>query len=195
MYKNQSQKMQYWLLLSIGQLQDDVQVAIACEDKCDGYNIDGGCQRWNQPMCRHHRDTLVLNRGHFVSEYDSSCYISDANLGFSDCEATCWDNCSCVAFNNLFENSTGRKFWTNISKFVANDWPYSELVYILSPIKPSHSGKFTSFFLCYEHYTCFQFGQHIYHGRVITCILRKEEQTKSLKKIYGNNFEEEPLPK
>ena len=121
MYKNQSKKMQYWLLLSISQLQDDVQVAIACEDKCDGYNIDGGCQRWNQPMCRHHRDTLVLNRGHFVSEYDSSCYISDANLGFSDCEATCWDNCSCVAFNNLFENSTGRKFWTNISKFVAND--------------------------------------------------------------------------
>ena len=44
------------------------------------------------------------------------------------------------------KNSTGHKFWTNISKFVANDWPYSELVYILSPIKPSHSGKFTSFF-------------------------------------------------
>ncbi|KAK4595070.1 hypothetical protein RGQ29_018714 [Quercus rubra] len=141
MYKNQSQKLQYWLLLSIGQLQNDVQVAIARADKCDGYNIDGGCQRWNQPVCRHHGDTLVLDRGHFVSEYDSSYYISDANLGFSDCEATCWGNCSCVAFNNLFENSTGCKFWTNISDFVANDWPYSEFVYILSTIKHSQSGK------------------------------------------------------
>ncbi|KAK4595068.1 hypothetical protein RGQ29_018712 [Quercus rubra] len=141
MYKNQSQKLQYWLLLSFGQLQNDVQVAIARADKCDGYNIDGGCQRWNQPVCRHHGDTLVLDRGHFVSEYDSSYYISDANLGFSDCEATCWGNCSCVAFNNLFENSTGCKFWTNISDFVANDWPDSEFVYILSTIKHSHSGK------------------------------------------------------
>uniref|UniRef100_A0A7N2LJH9 Receptor-like serine/threonine-protein kinase n=1 Tax=Quercus lobata TaxID=97700 RepID=A0A7N2LJH9_QUELO len=121
--------------------KDNVPVAIARADKCDGYNIDGGCQRWNQPVCRHHGDTLVLDRGHFVSEYDSSYYISDANLGFSDCEATCWGNCSCVAFNNLFENSTGCKFWTNISDFVANNWPYSEFVYILSTIKHSHSGK------------------------------------------------------
>ena len=147
MYKNQSQKLQYWLLLSFGQLQDNVLVAIARADKCDGYNIDEGCQRWNQPVCRHHGDTLVLDRGHFVSEYDSSYYNSDANLGFSDCESTCRGNCSCVAFNNLFGNSTGCKFWTNISDFVANDWPYSEFVYILSTIKHSQSGKFTSFFM------------------------------------------------
>ena len=143
MSKNGSQESR-WLFTSTGQLLGDDPQPIAQADKCDGYNIDGGCQRWNQPLCRHHHQhgyTVELNRGYFVSEDDSSYNISDTNLGISDCKVSCWGNCNCVAYTSLFANRTGCKFWTNISNFVPNDLTYLDLVYILSP-KLSHSGKF-----------------------------------------------------
>ncbi|KAK7828593.1 g-type lectin s-receptor-like serine/threonine-protein kinase ces101 [Quercus suber] len=65
MCKNGSQESR-WLFTSTGQLLGDDPQPIAQADKCDGYNIDGGCQRWNQPLCRHHHQhgyTIELNCG------------------------------------------------------------------------------------------------------------------------------------
>ncbi|KAL4598183.1 hypothetical protein ACB092_11G041600 [Castanea dentata] len=141
MSKNGSQESR-WLFSSTGKLLGDDPQPIAQADKCDGYNIDRGCQRWNQPLCRHHHKygyTVELNRGYFVSEDDSSYNISDTNLGISDCKVSCWDICCCVAYTSLFANRTGCKIWTNISYFVPSDLTYLDLVYILSP-RLSHSG-------------------------------------------------------
>jgi len=43
-YKNGSQELQ-WLFTSTGQLLGEDPQPIAQADTCDGYNIDGGCQR------------------------------------------------------------------------------------------------------------------------------------------------------
>ena len=44
-------------------------------------------------------------------------YIPNPKFSFSDCKASCWSNCSCVAFYFLYENATGCKFWTNMSSY------------------------------------------------------------------------------
>ncbi|KAL4598173.1 hypothetical protein ACB092_11G040800 [Castanea dentata] len=99
-----------WLLSPMGQLKDLKGEDIARADNCDGYNTNGGCQTWKQPMCRHQGDKFDLRSGYLVAGDFSPPYNS--SHGISDCRAICWNNCSCVAFTSLFDNNTGCQFWT-----------------------------------------------------------------------------------
>uniref|UniRef100_A0A7N2LIB6 Uncharacterized protein n=1 Tax=Quercus lobata TaxID=97700 RepID=A0A7N2LIB6_QUELO len=61
-------------------------VLIAGVDKCYGYNIDGGWQRWNQLECRHNGDTVDIKCGFFNSKEDYYYTTPDTNLALSDCQ-------------------------------------------------------------------------------------------------------------
>ncbi|KAL6206092.1 hypothetical protein ACLB2K_023341 [Fragaria x ananassa] len=111
-----------WVLNIMGRLHDfDTKVDIARADYCYGYNSDGGCERWEQPSCRHVGDKYVLKTGYFQAvSSSSSIYTSDSNtsLGYSDCGTTCWNNCGCLGFNYRLNNMTGCQFWSGNWEFI-----------------------------------------------------------------------------
>ncbi|KAK7324302.1 hypothetical protein VNO77_27835 [Canavalia gladiata] len=84
-------------------------------DACYGYNIEGGCQRWEQPTCRHPGDIFDVRSGYFdhSSVTDGGFVATDNNvsLGAADCKAACWTNCSCVEFTAIFSNGTGCQYY------------------------------------------------------------------------------------
>ncbi|KAK7820029.1 hypothetical protein CFP56_039287 [Quercus suber] len=63
----------------------------------------------------------------------NKCYGYDINGG-------CQSNCRFVAFHYRHENSTGCRFWTNISTFFPDDSSRSEHFCIILP-KPSNSAN------------------------------------------------------
>ncbi|KAJ7948966.1 putative Receptor protein kinase [Quillaja saponaria] len=128
-----------WVLDVAGQMSDQGGGDLAKADNCYGYNTDGGCQRWEQPTCRHHGERFEFMSGYFDHETDSdSNTTSDLNssLTASDCKATCWSNCECVGFVYSFENGTGCAFYNGKWKSVklASGTPFGILV-------SSHSDK------------------------------------------------------
>ncbi|KAL4598160.1 hypothetical protein ACB092_11G039800 [Castanea dentata] len=113
---NQSQRSE-WLLTTTGQLTVLKGQDIARADNCYGYNTNGGCQRWKQPVCRNHGDIFDLRTGYLVAGDFSANYNS--SLSISDCKAICWNNCGCVAFTSWFPNDTGCRFWTGKWDFLS----------------------------------------------------------------------------
>ncbi|KAM5586769.1 G-type lectin S-receptor-like serine/threonine-protein kinase CES101 [Rosa sericea] len=110
-----------WVLNVLGRLRDfDINVDIARADYCYGYNSDGGCERWEQPGCRHVGDRFELQQGYFQAITSSASFTSNSNTsqGYSDCKATCWNYCGCLGFNYRFSNQTGCQFWTGNWKFI-----------------------------------------------------------------------------
>ncbi|KAL2326096.1 hypothetical protein Fmac_025154 [Flemingia macrophylla] len=89
----------YWWLTYNGKLSDDKGGDVARADLCFGYNnTDGGCQRWmDTPKCRNPGDVFLEMRGYFNWE-NMTTYEMNTSYGHSDCEAICWSDCNCTAF-------------------------------------------------------------------------------------------------
>uniref|UniRef100_A0A2N9IVV1 Bulb-type lectin domain-containing protein n=1 Tax=Fagus sylvatica TaxID=28930 RepID=A0A2N9IVV1_FAGSY len=132
--KNQS-LMSEWLLTFMGQFKDLRGPDIGRADNCYGYYTNGGCQGWEQPVCRHGGDTFELKSGYYVTRDSLATYNS--SLSISDCKALCWSDCSCVAFSSQFGNDTGCRFWTGESEFVSGKSSDFVSINVLSS-KPSH---------------------------------------------------------
>ncbi|GMY33292.1 G-type lectin S-receptor-like serine/threonine-protein kinase At1g67520 isoform X1 [Fagus crenata] len=109
-------------------------------DNCYGYYTNGGCQGWEQPVCRHGGDTFELKSGYYVTRDSLATYNS--SLSISDCKALCWSDCSCVAFSSQFGNDTGCRFWTGQSEFVSGKSSDFVSINVLSS-KPSHRHRGT----------------------------------------------------
>ncbi|KAJ7948957.1 putative Receptor protein kinase, partial [Quillaja saponaria] len=110
-----------WVLDVNGQMSDQGGGALARADNCYGYNTDGGCQRWEQPTCRHHGERFEFIPGYFDHATDSDSNTTSnlsTSLTASDCKATCWRNCDCVGFTYSFENGTGCVFYNGKWKSV-----------------------------------------------------------------------------
>ncbi|KOM49722.1 hypothetical protein LR48_Vigan08g054900 [Vigna angularis] len=103
-----------WTLSNIGQIFDG-EVYVARADLCYGYNnTDGGCQRWQDiPKCKNPGDVFQKHTGS-VSFKNLS---AEENISYvhSDCEASCWSNCACSGFMELYSNGTGCMFFHMIS--------------------------------------------------------------------------------
>nr|DAD44701.1 TPA_asm: hypothetical protein HUJ06_002931 [Nelumbo nucifera] len=86
-----------------------------------------GCVNQTVVECRS-GDQFDRRRG-FVS---GSPYraVENTSLGLVDCDQMCWSNCSCIAYNTLYDNATGCRFWNRDSGF-REDNNYPGDVYIL----------------------------------------------------------------
>lgn len=83
---------------------------IARADMCYGYNTDGGCRRWEAiSTCRQFGDVFEKMMGY--PNNDNVIIESNVTYGSSDCMASCWTNCSCTGFKNLYHNGTGCIFF------------------------------------------------------------------------------------
>ncbi|KAI4333302.1 hypothetical protein L6164_018132 [Bauhinia variegata] len=141
-YTSQNEKSQ-WVLFHNGQLMDTRGSDIARTDTCYGYNTEGGCQRWEQPECRHPGDTFSIRFGYFDHpSLPGDFAVTDHNtsLTASDCKATCWTNCTCVGFTTSFPNGTGCRYYYGIwepAHLIAADLS----VYILEQQHSDHKDR------------------------------------------------------
>ena len=114
-YTAPNEELIIWTLFQTGQLinrEGGESGDIARADVCNGYNTNGGCQRWGEvkiPACRNPGDKFDSKR---VYSNDNILYnIENASYGISDCQEMCWSNCSCFGFNYLYViNETGCVF-------------------------------------------------------------------------------------
>ena len=119
-----------WALNSRGGLSDTNRPLFVTDDVCDGFEEYPGCAVQNPPTCRTRKDGFMKQSVH-ISESPSSIK-EDSSLGPSDCQAICWNNCSCTACNTIYTNGTGCRFWsTKFTQAYAGD-ANRETLYVLS---------------------------------------------------------------
>ncbi|KAK7257020.1 hypothetical protein RIF29_30696 [Crotalaria pallida] len=95
-----------WKLYSTGQLRATDGKDIARADKCYGNNNEGGCQKWQIPSCRQHRgDVFEGGKGYPPTHGKDISNETNTSYAISDCQASCWNNCSCVGFMSLYQNN------------------------------------------------------------------------------------------
>ncbi|XP_050279135.1 G-type lectin S-receptor-like serine/threonine-protein kinase At1g67520 [Quercus robur] len=135
--KNQSVLMSEWIITFLGQFKDLRGPDIGRADNCYSYDTSGGCQGWEQPMCRERGDKFDLTTGYYVN----GDILSNNNysLGISDCKAICWSNCSCVAFTYQFSNETGCRFSTGEKAVQSSQASDFLSLYVLTS-RTSHKG-------------------------------------------------------
>ncbi|KAL2547982.1 G-type lectin S-receptor-like serine/threonine-protein kinase CES [Forsythia ovata] len=73
-----------WKLNYDGYVYDIDNRIIVDVKRCYGYNTEVGCELWEQPNCRNHKETFVLKSGHFRPT-DSYIYDNKSSLTESDC--------------------------------------------------------------------------------------------------------------
>ncbi|KAK7342867.1 hypothetical protein VNO80_25823 [Phaseolus coccineus] len=127
-----------WTLTEIGQISDD-EGYVARADLCYGYNTDGGCQRWQDiPKCRNPGDVFQKKTGHI--NYPNVSFEGNVSYGYSDCEASCWSNCTCSGFNELYSNGTGCMFfhWISADNYTSDST--GDNFYLLVNMLTNHKG-------------------------------------------------------
>ena len=85
-----------WLLQYWGPIMDR-STSIMKMNFCYGYGIEAeGCERWDQPECRHYNQTVEEKFGSFtrtgpdgLPQVDSGVFDSRATIGPADCRARC----------------------------------------------------------------------------------------------------------
>ncbi|KAF3965489.1 hypothetical protein CMV_010326 [Castanea mollissima] len=135
--KNHRVLMSEWIITFLGQFKDLRGPDIGRADNCYSYDTDGGCQGWEQPVCRERGDKFDLTTRYYVT--GDSLSHNNYSLGISDCKAICWSNCSCVAFTSQFANETGCRFWTEEMAVQSDHASDFVSLYLLSS-SPSHKG-------------------------------------------------------
>lgn len=109
--------------------------------RCNGYSTDGGCQEWPQPGCRNGSAEFEFRTGYFTpSNYTTVPYLNTSLI--HDCEALCWTDCDCVAFNTIFFNYTGCTLWRGVSlKFVEHNGGLADMsLWLYIPNSNHHIG-------------------------------------------------------
>lgn len=103
---------------------------------CYGYGMeDEGCERWNQPKCRSHKQNFQLRSGGYANsqeEYASSMRADDdtANLSPSDCREYCWNDCDCLGYVDD-SSGPGCYIWKGKLQFVQDNSGSSSRQYVI----------------------------------------------------------------
>ncbi|KAL6337973.1 hypothetical protein AAG906_005943 [Vitis piasezkii] len=108
-YSVQDGAISKWVLNWRGGFFDTYGTLFVKEDMCDPYDKYPGCAVQEPLTCRT-RDYHFMKQSVLNSGYPSLMNI-DTNLGLSDCQAICRNNCSCTTCNTVFTNGTGCQFW------------------------------------------------------------------------------------
>jgi hypothetical protein len=143
-YTTPNKDLTIWTLLETGQLINRIGTDIARADLCNGYNTNGGCQKWGEseilPICRNSGDTFDSESGY--PNYKLLHNITNASYGISDCRANCWSNCSCFGYKTFYDNGTGCVFLLSTKGLnIASNGDY--LFYILVK-NTDHKGMYIS---------------------------------------------------
>ncbi|XP_034691540.1 G-type lectin S-receptor-like serine/threonine-protein kinase RKS1 [Vitis riparia] len=120
----------HWVLTWEGELFDTSRPVFVLNDQCNRYEEYPGCAVQNLPACRTRKDGF-MKQSVLRSGYPSLMNI-DTSLGLSDCQAICWNDCSCTAYNSIDTNGTGCLFWSTKFAQALKDDANQEELYVLS---------------------------------------------------------------
>lgn len=118
-----------WELNSWGQIlqfeltKDDTSwenATIASQCKLNVEYPEAVCIEQKPSKCRNRTEIFVPVRG-YLKETNSIYPDYNTGLSLSDCHATCWNNCSCVAYESVHSNGTGCLYLRKASDFVPNE--------------------------------------------------------------------------
>ncbi|KAK7257033.1 hypothetical protein RIF29_30712 [Crotalaria pallida] len=128
-----------WVILQTGRLIGLKGTYIARADLCYGYNTDGGCQRWEIPTCRYPGDVFENRTGFLNFSGNGISYETNTSYGIGDCQAICWNNCSCIGFMSFTDDGTGCIYFSgkSLEGVTLNDT--GQMFYMLVK-KPQHRG-------------------------------------------------------
>ncbi|XP_010525291.1 PREDICTED: G-type lectin S-receptor-like serine/threonine-protein kinase CES101 [Tarenaya hassleriana] len=99
-------------------------------------NASALCISEKPTACRKGSEYFEPKRGYMLQELgknDLSYYDGNSSLDLSDCHASCWRNCSCIAFQT-FSGGFGCQFWPKGSKFTPEETS-DQLTYVLDSAK------------------------------------------------------------
>nr|POE48533.1 g-type lectin s-receptor-like serine/threonine-protein kinase [Quercus suber] len=77
------------------------------------------CIEKNHTECRNGSELFVPKKGYY-KETNLKYFHYNSSLALSDCHYSCWNNCSCIAYKNHFDNGTGCAFWNKDANFIEN---------------------------------------------------------------------------
>lgn len=77
------------------------------------------CIKQNHTECRNGSELFVPKKGYY-KETKLKYFHYNSSLALSDCHHSCWNNCSCIAYKNHFDNGTGCEFWNKDANFIEN---------------------------------------------------------------------------
>jgi len=92
-------------------------------------------------VCRNPGDVFQKITGSI--SHKSVSVEQNTSYGHSDCEASCWINCTCNGFKELYRNGTGCIFFHWNSGENYNSDSSSETFYLLVNMLPHHKGRLT----------------------------------------------------
>ncbi|KAF3957083.1 hypothetical protein CMV_017867 [Castanea mollissima] len=78
------------------------------------------CIEQNHTECRNGSELFVPKKGYY-KETKLKYFHYNSSLALSDCHYSCWNNCSCIAYKNHFDNGTGCEFWNKDANFIGNE--------------------------------------------------------------------------
>ncbi|XP_024192755.1 G-type lectin S-receptor-like serine/threonine-protein kinase CES101 [Rosa chinensis] len=87
--------------------------------------------------CRNGSDGLVPVRGYFDGN-EILHHDNNTKMTVSDCHATCWSDCTCIAYKSIYTNGTGCVFMSGEAKFIPNS--YFDATYVLEIWNHSKDG-------------------------------------------------------
>ena len=129
-----------WRIMYDGTLtfEKDMPV-LALQNKCYGYNTDGGCAEWRQPQCRNMNDKPIFDllSGYFIPPDAVKDFDFNESFGPDDCRIKCWNDCDCRAYLDITScilwKGKGLKFQLDpsghtVSKYVIQNGKFLYLV-------------------------------------------------------------------
>ncbi|KAI3692205.1 hypothetical protein L6452_32016 [Arctium lappa] len=121
-----------WILTPKGQITDSDNSTVWTPEFCYGYDSDNGCVESSLPSCRRDTDNFSVKKGEFDPNMARSVIDDNSSMSISDCFVKCWNNCSCVGFNNSTTNGTGCTIWTGSNSFLVNPRDNSTSKYVIN---------------------------------------------------------------
>ena len=119
-----------------GRLSDEFDTLVDCNSTF----ITGECKA----QCRSHDDTFTPVRS---SMKDGFKFDESDNLTRKDCEAKCFDNCSCVAYASTNQVAqTGCEIWSTTDRFIGFSNPNARTIYFLTSALGKKSTPWSTFF-------------------------------------------------
>ncbi|KAK7819156.1 g-type lectin s-receptor-like serine/threonine-protein kinase ces101 [Quercus suber] len=107
-----------------GRLSDEFVTLLHCNST--NFYIHLGCKA----RCRSHDDTFTRVSS---SMKDGFKFDESNNLTRKDCEAKCFDNCSCVAYASTNQVAqTGCEIWGTTDRFIGFSNPNARTIYFLT---------------------------------------------------------------
>ncbi|KAL2525296.1 Curculin-like (mannose-binding) lectin family protein [Abeliophyllum distichum] len=129
-------KISGWKLNYDGYIYDIDKRIIVDVKRCYGYNTDVGCELWEQPKCRNHKETFVLKSGHFRSYL---IYDNISSLTESDCRGKCWNDCECVGYKA--GSKSGCLYWKGKDSQFVQSLDGSEIKLYVLVSEPANKRK------------------------------------------------------